>query len=271
MHEAIASVLLGVVQGITEFLPISSSGHLVLGHHLLGFGEGDLLFDVTVHLATLIAVLTVFGNDLKKVCSTSIAIEASVERQGARRMLMLIVIGSVPAALFGLTAKDFIESAFEKPLWVGIFLIANGCFLFFPLLVQGKGGHCDRSLSRSHRGWWWVLLIGLAQAVAIFPGVSRSGSTITTALLCGIDRDEAARFSFFLFIPAIGGATLLQCLDVMKRTMPIDWLPLFLGFGAALISGIIALRVLLSMLRRGIFHHFGYYCLGLGILVVVWY
>jgi undecaprenyl-diphosphatase len=204
------AALLGVVQGLTEFLPVSSSGHLVLTQALFGWGESDLLFEVTVHLATLLAVLVYYRKDIWMISRGALTGTPSVwQGMSTRSWVGLILVGSVPAALVGLGFKDLLVTTFADPYGTGLRLMATGALLFSTAPLLGK---------RLGIGWGQAGLVGLAQAVAILPGISRSGSTIATALHLNIDREQAARFSFLLSIPAVGGAFLLETKDVLGTT-----------------------------------------------------
>lgn len=270
-----------MVQGLTEFLPVSSSGHLVLGKKVLGVTtEMPVTFEVVVHLGTLLATLIVFwrpvweviefvfrgawqkptGNDSK---SADTGLIQRWWNDPAGRLCILVVVGTIPAGVAGVAFKDAIEAMFSSTLLVGIALIVTGTALFLTRWTSA-GGRDMGNLSMG-RG----LLVGIAQAVAIVPGISRSGSTISTALFCGIERETAARFSFLLSMPAIAGAAVLKARDIGEAAVEAGTLPLILGFLSSLIVGLLALKVLLAFVRLGRLHWFSWYCWLIGVLAIV--
>ena len=261
MISSLQAAILGLVQGLTEFLPVSSSGHLVLAQHLMGFREAELLFDVSVHVGTLFAVLVVFWADLYAMLRGLWAKDEEA-RQG-KRLLLLVIVGSIPTAFIGLAFKDTFEALFCSTTAVGIALLFTGLLLFATQLVKPTA----RGLEQT--GWGRALIIGVAQGMAITPGVSRSGATIATGLLLGINRELAARFSFVLSIPAILGALALQIKD-LEAPAQTPWAPLVIGAVVAAVSGYIALKLLLKLVRGGRLHWFAYYCWALGITALVW-
>lgn len=256
------AAVLGVVQGLTEFLPISSSGHLVLGQRLLGFSEPALMFDVALHVGTLAAVIVVFWEDLFSILRGLFVYRDQEGRRG-RRLLWLVVVGSIPTALMGLLLKDIFESMFASLLTVGLALLLTGWLLMATALVTRR----DRDLERVGVGR--ALLVGLAQGMAITPGISRSGATISTALLLGLDRRLAAHYSFVLSIPAILGALALQVHDLGPPTQA-QLTPMLVGGLTSAISGYAALRVLLRIVQAGRFHWFAPYCFALGLAALAW-
>lgn len=256
------AALLGVVQGLTEFLPISSSGHLVLGQRLLGLTEPALMFDVAVHVGTLAAVVLVFSGDLWQIVRGLVFSDAQA-RQG-RRLLWLVVVGSIPTAIIGLLFKDQFESMFSSVAAVGAALLITGCLLMASRLAPPTG----RAINRVGAGR--ALAIGVIQGLAITPGISRSGSTISLALLLGVERSLAARLSFVLSIPAILGALLLQALHLRDAALqPLT--PMLVGGAAAAISGWVALKLLLRLVQGGKLYWFAYYCWPLGLAALAWH
>lgn len=260
VDEIIKSVVLGVVQGITEFLPISSDGHLAIMHHLLGYKQGDLFFDVMLHLATLIVVLNLFGRDFFKLLFQLKSPQLE-EKQQAWYIIKLVLIASVPAAIFGLLAKHEIENLSNNAAVVSVLLIINGMMLLLPKFIRITADWPLLKFTGVR-----AMMVGVAQAVAILPGISRSGSTITSASLLKLQPEAAARFSFYLFIPAVSGAVLLELLDLFKGSVQVDWTPLFAGFLAAMLVGFFSLKMLLKILVGGKFYRFGYYCVAIGVL-----
>ena len=246
------ATILGIIQGFTEFLPISSSGHLVLGQAILGIDQPGNEFEILVHLGTLASVLVIFFDDIKSLI-------LSLALKKTQIFIMYILIGTLPAVGIGLGFKDLIDSLFENVTAVGGALIFTGVVLF--------GSSFANRLDKEH-SLLTCILIGCAQAMAIIPGVSRSGMTISAALFLGLSAKEAARFSFLLAIPAIGGAGLLTALDVSGGfQMPI---PVALaGLTSSFAVGVVALKWLLGWLEQGKFHYFGIYCFAVGLITLV--
>ncbi len=253
------ATILGIVQGLTEFLPVSSSAHLVLVPWVLGWRDPGLTFDVTVHLGTLLALLLYFGRDL-----AHLARRLLVGAPDGRRLLSALIVGTLPGAAAGYFAKGFFETLFARPDWVGVFLLGTAVLL----AVAERAGRRSRSLATL--GAPEALCIGVAQAVAIAPGISRSGSTIAVGLLLGFTREAAARFSFLLAIPIILGAGAYQFLGLRHAgVVSIAWGPLLVGFFAAFAAGYAAIGGLLRYLRTRSLYPFAFYCLLVGALVVV--
>ena len=251
----IEAVGLGFVQALTEFLPVSSSGHLVLAQELFNIQSGgDAAFEVAAHLGTLLSVMILFRDELKELVKTALRPrEASSE---SRSDLMFIIIGSIPAGLIGVSFKDAIEGAFGDLFGVGVALVCTGAFLLSTLSARGE---------RARVSPWDALWIGLAQAVAILPGVSRSGATISLALHLGVSRERAARLSFLMSIPVVAGAGLLKALDLISQpTDPSLYLTLGVGALSAALFGLGALSLMLRWVTRPSFGYFGLYCLVVG-------
>ncbi|UCG37791.1 MAG: undecaprenyl-diphosphate phosphatase [bacterium] len=248
------SILLGILQGLTEFLPVSSSGHLVLVQSLLtGFNGPAAAFDVLLHGGTLVAVLVYFRKELAVM-----AREALRPRQGGLRMPLLILAGSLPAGIVGVFFSDLIEPLFSSPGTAAAGLVATGL-----ILVSGRrlGMAARRPLSGLTLPG--ALLIGLFQAFAIVPGVSRSGVTITAGILAGLSGTDAARFSFILSLPAVAGALLLESGALAGSGMESAYLA---GAFAAALTGWAAIAMLMKILGRGNLLPFGVYCLAVGSL-----
>jgi len=248
------SLLLGILQGLTEFLPVSSSGHLVLLQLWLAdafaFGANAVAFDLALHVATLIPVLWFYRSDV-----TTLA--RSPHRHG--RYIGLLFLATIPTALIGLLLKDTFEALFHTPRAVAVAL-----FVTATLLASTRWTDRTRAETRALTPATAVV-IGLAQGLAITPGISRSGSTIAAALLLGVGRAEAARFSFLLSVPAILGASILVAKDGVA--FPADlWVPLVLGFVAAGSVGYAALRWLVHLVKRGALHRFAFYVAPLAVL-----
>jgi len=243
-------ILLAVIQGLTEFLPVSSSGHLALAGMIMKVPAGDITFEITVHLGTLMAVVAVYRQDLTKLI-------AGVFRRERDSLILagLLLAGSIPAGLAGFFLADSITRAFDDPVIVSVMLLITGCILFSTRFMCG-GNREKPSLTGT-------LLIGISQACALMPGISRSGFTISTGLLTGIKRENAARFSFLLSIPAIAGAAAVKFGDAGSGG--IDILLLAVGFVISAVTGYFALRILLRFLKAGKFASFAWYCWLLGL------
>ena len=265
--DIVQAIVLGVVQGATEFIPISSSAHLVLVPSLFGWQSPPLAFDTTLHLGTLLAVLIVFWRDVESLATAwwrSIA--GSKTDTAQARLAWWIILGTVPAALMGMLWEEQFKALFDSPLHVSALLLVTGLWL----MLTDRLGRRDRAAEDLH--WWESLLIGLSQACAIAPGISRSGATIGTGLLLGLERAVAARFSFLLSTPIVLGVGLLQIARLLGAPAPgNDLLTLALGFVAALSSGYLCIRFLLSYLKQRSLTVFAVYCLivGLGSYIVL--
>jgi undecaprenyl-diphosphatase len=247
--------MLAVLQGVAEFLPISSSGHLVIAGRFLGAGDqGSVLLETVLHLGTLAAVLAVYRRDVLSLVSGCIRADRE-----SLRLLGLLALASVPAALVGMLMGILVESVFDEVLLVSLLLAANGIILIIAGTRRtGSSGVSVRS----------GLAAGLAQAVAVLPGISRSGSTISALVSTGVSPAEAARFSFLMSIPAVAGAALLELPDapvLARGELPI----LAVGFAVSAVIGFASLKLLLGVLGNGRFWVFGIYCLAAGITAAV--
>jgi len=265
--DIIKIILLGLVQGFTEFLPISSSGHLVLAAEFLNFHEEGIAFEVFVHLGTLFSVLLVFRRDIFQMIVAPYRVwfkgERDQELMRSTHWTVYVLIGTIPAGVIGLIFKSQIEAVFSNVLLVILMLFITGTLMILSKYV--KESTADISYLKS-------FLIGCAQAFAILPGISRSGSTIVTGMALGVDRSEAARFSFILSIPAILGATVLKVRDLLESQMLADELwHLLLGATVAFGSGYLAIVWLLDVVRKGKLEWFGYYCYLIVLMTSIWY
>ena len=255
------SVLLGILQGLTEFLPVSSSGHLVLAQHFLGFSaNSDVLFEVFLHLGTLVSVLVFFRRRIAALLVSLAHWKSEPQAAGHRqnRMLLLYLgIATLVTGLVYLAAGDFLESLFARPLIVALMLLITGLIVFIPDLVPA--GH----VSAPRLGLPRSALIGLVQGIAIIPGISRSGSTISASLSVGLSRRDASEFSFLLSIPAILGAILFNLKDL--AALAGAQLPVYLaGFAAAFIVGYLVIAVLIKLILKARLRYFSYYCWAVG-------
>jgi undecaprenyl-diphosphatase len=267
----IEAVVLGVVQGLTEFLPVSSSGHLVLFQHLFGLVEPELLFDVCVHVGTLAAVLVVFYRDILNLLSTLVRLPGLARAEGGVgalfanhrefRLMVMIVLGCVPTAVLGVLFAKMAEQLFGTVWLVGAALMVTGTFLWFTKNQKTATRTIGQMKLKD------ALLIGLVQGLAIVPGISRSGATISAALYLGVDRELAGRYSFLLAIPAILGALVLGLdSEAFHTTVPAG--TILLGSLAAAVVGYLALVVLLKMVKKGQLHRFAPYCWLVGIMAI---
>ena len=244
------AVLLGIIQGLTEFLPISSSGHLVIGQKILGISVAGNVFEVVVHLGTLCSVLIVFMPDIMQLIK-------SLKSVSTQKYIFTIALGTLPAAIIGFLFKDIMLEAFENIKIVAITLVITGTILLTTRFIKTQLR--DVSISNG-------LLIGIAQAMAIIPGISRSGMTISIGMYLGIVPEKAAKFSFLLAIPAIVGAGLLTGMDSINSSEPtLSWSILIVGFVSSLLIGLVSLKWLLRLIQSGKFHWFGVYCILIGI------
>jgi undecaprenyl-diphosphatase len=228
---------------------------------LFGLKEPPIFFDVMLHLGTLLAVVVYFRADIWGIIKGIISIlKRKEENREMVRLFLWIILATIPTGLMGILFKDWFESFFSKPKIVGMMLIVTGLVLWLTRWVKKDGKPIGRI------GWLDTILIGIAQGLAIIPGISRSGATISTGLFCGLNRELSARFSFLLSIPAILGATLLE-MDKVKSVGTL-WTTL-MGSAIAFGMGILALNLLIKIIRMGKISNFSYYCWGLGILIIL--
>ena len=268
--NVIVAIFLGIVQGITEFLPVSSSGHLVIFKSLLNAQSDDsVLFETLVHFGTLCAVIAIYWPDVMKLVRFCIqparwrATSSSPDDKNTAKLLLLIILASVPTALLGFYFHDLFKSLFLNPVAAGIALLLTGIILLCTLLARPAINEY------SHISWFKGLLIGIMQGLSITPGISRSGSTIAVGMYLGIDRTTAANLSFLMAVPAIGGAMLYEGKELFKGQTDLGFTSAAGGFIASFISGYIALRFLLSIVRKGKLHYFSYYCFALGLFAIL--
>jgi undecaprenyl-diphosphatase len=263
--DIIQAILLGLLQGATEFIPVSSSGHLVLVPWLLKWGEPGLVFDTVVHWGTLVAVLLYFWRDWWRLLTAWLRGLLRWDwRDPDARLLWWLIVGSIPAAVLGFLLESFFESLFGQPAWVSFFLLVTAGLL----ALSERLGRRRRALT--DLGWLDALLIGLGQAVAIAPGISRSGATMAAGLFRDLERPAAARFSFLLATPVIFGAGLVQLLGLFGAPNAAAQAPaLVVGFLAAAISGYLCIWGLLHYLQRGRLYPFAIYCACAGVFCLV--
>jgi len=242
--DIIKTAILGIIQGLTEFLPISSSGHLVLGQYALGIDHPGILLEVVLHLGTLLAILMYYNNDLMMLIAGILKGE-----EQHLSMALNLVVATFPAFLAGFFFKDQLAALF-LPSTVPFALVFTGCILFFTRDYFNNKNEVLLSVA---------IFIGFAQILAMLPGVSRSGMTIATALFLGVQREQAARFSFFMAIPVLLGAGIFQMLEVDALNSAV--IPaLSVGFVASAVSGYLVIRLLMKLISNHLFWIFSYYC-----------
>ena len=261
------AIILGIIQGLTEFLPVSSTAHLILAPWIFGWDDPGLAFDVVVHIGTLTGIIAFFWKDFYRILQgmmSGIMVRKSYTGIDGR-LGWYIIIGTIPAGLAGLLFKDQIETVFRNPRIIAITLILFGLILLWSEYAGRKKRRMD------HLNIADAIVIGCAQAVALIPGVSRSGITITAGLFRNLERATAARFAFLLSTPIIMAGGLLSFLDVYKEGLPQDmfW-PFAAGFAASAISGFLAIKYLIMFLSKQKVNVFVYYRIVLGILILLY-
>ena len=252
MVSAWEAIVMGIVQGLTEFLPVSSSGHLVIIQTLLGFDSSEMIrFNIFVHVGTLLAVFVAFWGDIKALLLKPF-----------QRLTLLLIIGTIPAALMGLFLNDIFAMLFGSLIAVGLALIITGLLLLISDRFNGTKSIDDMSLGAA-------AMVGIFQGLAITPGLSRSGSTIFGSLLAGLKREEAARFAFLLSIPIILGAGAYEALDLITAD-GMDWQWTYLlGALAAAACGYLAIRIFLRLLTKRNLRYFSYYCWTIAAIILI--
>lgn len=268
------SIFLGIVQGLTEFLPISSSGHLVIIQQILDIEGANAAYDTILHMGTLVAVLFFFYNDIIELIKDFVKLIGEVfsfrfnkifNRENPYRILLLMVIfGTIPTVIIGFTLKDTFEKLFVTIDVVGYTLIITGVMLWFSNRIVPGSKKANNIKLRD------ALTIGVFQGMAITPGISRSGSTVFAGLICGFNMDLAARFSFILSIPAILGAVVLQSGELINVGASFNWMSVIVGFTASAISGYVAIKTFINVIKKHKLQYFYYYCWVVGIAVVIY-
>ena len=244
-------IILGIIQGITEFLPISSSGHLVIAQHLLGVKSPGNTLEVLFHFGTLMSVVYVFFEDIKQIF-------LKMNEKNNQIFIFHIIIATLPAIFAGLLLKDYFLRIFDNVHLVGFAFCSTG----FLLILSKRFKNNQKEITFSYS-----ILVGIAQAIAIIPGISRSGSTISLCMYLGIPPKEAARFSFLLSIPVILGASILGFLE-MESNKILNNLNLTVAITTSFVTGVFALKILLKILEAGRFYFFGFYCLFAGVIAI---
>jgi undecaprenyl-diphosphatase len=248
------AIILGIVQGLTEFLPVSSSGHLVLLQKLFGIEDGALVFDIALHLATLIPVIIVFRKDI-----------LGIIKKPFSKLTALLAAALVPTVIIALLFGDFIERAFQSGRFLGVAFILTGLVLWFADKAR------NRKKDEKTATFKDAAFIGTAQAIAILPALSRSGMTISAALATGMSRDFALKFSFLLSIPTILGAAAKGGYDMLKTNEPVslELLPTIIGVAAAALCGYFAIKFMKRILEKGSLRLFSYYVFALGAIILI--
>lgn len=269
--DIISAIILGAVQGLSEFLPISSSGHLALLPHILGVETG-LAFDTVLHLGTLLAIFSFFWKDIINLIKGFLlslidltegfdTFKKGLKEVPEKRFSWLIIIGSIPTALIGILLKDAIENIFRGTIFIGIFLIITGLILYY------SERHSSGNITESDMSFKQSIIIGICQGLAVLPGISRSGATIASGLCLGLEREYSARYSFLLSIPAVLGAGLIQIKDI--TTIDASLTVLLAGFVSSVIFGYLAIKLLMKMIKGWSLDIFAYYCWIVGALTLI--
>lgn len=265
--DIIHSLILGIAQGITEFLPVSSSGHLVLMQKFFNIKEPPIFFDTLVHFATLMAVIFYLRKEIlsiiKNINPVRNGASDGVKEKNTQKLLALIVLATIPAIVIGFLLKDSIEGIFNSVGLLAVTFLITALILFITKFFE-NGQKQMEELS-----WFSSLLVGVFQALAILPGVSRSASTISAGLFSGLKREEAFKFSFLLAIPVISGAMVLQLFNFNWSNLNGGLIPNFTGFFAAAISGFLSLKILEKITTKGKLHYFAIYCFLLGLAILI--
>ena len=267
------AILLGLVQGAAEFLPISSSGHLAILNNLFGMTTaegGHLFFDVLLHLGTLLALIVVYWQDIAAMLRETLGLmnlgpaagEKKARNPGAR-LFFMIVLSTLPLLLI-LPVKDLVEGLYNNSIFIGVALVLTGCVIYVAdRMTSGKKNVGGMTLLDA-------LIIGLCQCVAVIPGLSRSGTTITAGIATGLDRQFAVKFSFLLSIPAVLGANILTLAKALRGGVDLSSMPAYLiGMAVAMVTGIFSIELLQFISRRGKFGGFAYYCWVVGALSII--
>ena len=254
-------LILGLVQGLTEFLPVSSNGHLAIGKALFGVETADLSFEIAVHAATVLATIVVFRKEIWKLLQGLFQFKLNAET----RYILLILISMIPVFVVGMFFKDSVEALFGEGLVVvGCALLVTALLLFLSEALK------RRNAEGSPVTWKSALWMGLAQAIAVIPGLSRSGSTIATGLLCGVKKEEVAQFSFLMVLIPILGEAFLDLVGGDAATSTVGALPLILGFLAAFVSGLFACRVMIALVKKAKLKWFALYCVAAALFCLIY-
>lgn len=261
--DVLKTALLAVLQGLTEFLPVSSSGHLVILERLLSMKRSGLALEVALHLGTVLAVIVVYWSEIRGIVADSVGAlrsKTALENPSVR-FVFVIIVASIPTGIIGLLAKDVVDRMFSTVLPVGMGLIVTAVALRLTRFAS------DGEARTGEIGLLRAVVVGIAQGIAVMPGISRSGATLACGLLVGIERESAAKFSFLLSVPAVLGASVLELRHVGREGM--DWIAIGVGVVVAFAVGYLALRLLLRFVKGGRLYVFSYYCYPLGLLTIL--
>ena len=267
------ALILGLIQGLTEFLPVSSSGHLEIGHAILGTAtEENLIFTVVLHVATVLSTLLVLWHEVAQLFKGTFT---TTKWNAEKDYVAKILVSCIPVFIVGMFFKEEVESFFGNGLLlVGICLLITSTLLFLSeyLTKQRMRKQTDGAEVGHEVTYKDAFIIGIAQAIAVLPGLSRSGSTISTGLLCGVKKSAMAQFSFLMVLIPVLGEALLDTLDLLKGELVVElgWLPMIVGFLAAFASGAAACKWMIGIVRRQKLTYFAIYCLAAGALAIIW-
>lgn len=257
--DPLVAGLLGIIQGLTEFFPVSSSGHLALFTYWFGLPNEDLTFEILVHLATLAAIVTYFRRDWWDLAKSLVGKDGG---ELPRHIIVYLILSMIPAGLAGIYGKDLVVGMNHNPVAIGCCLLIMGTLLLFGLKAA------PAKFNLRDLNFPIAMAMAMAQALAIMPGISRSGITILCGIFLGLEKQGAARFSFLMAVPVIGGAGLLTAVDLFRNAQLVSqdqWTAYAVGFVCALLSGFFALAFLMRLLNGKRFFHFGWYCLAMGL------
>ncbi len=277
----IEAIILGIIQGLAEFLPISSSGHLAIAKFFFGFENSSISFDVFLHLGTLIAVFAVFYKDIFELIKEFFGICADIIFNfvtllsgkkkpfrkiigtAYRRFVVLVIVSTIPTAIIGVLIKDLVEESAATLIVPGICLLVTAVMLFVSDMLK------DGNKDEKNTSWWNALFIGVCQGIATMPGISRSGTTITAGLVCGLKRDFVVKYSFLMSIPAILGAVVLEIPDMKEDLASTPVMCYVAGVIASAIVGYLCIKAMLVIVKKKKFKYFAYYCAVVGLAAVI--
>ena len=266
--EWFEAIILGLVQGLTEFLPVSSSGHLVIGREILGVEEsGDLVFEVAVHAATVLSTIVVFRHQIWSLLKGLFKFRYNDETD----YILKICVSMIPVFIIGVFFKSFVEGLFASLFVVGVALLMTALLLFLSDRASNprRSSEVQRNNARNGISYWQALAVGIGQAFAVVPGLSRSGTTISGGLICGVRRDVMAQFSFLMVLVPILGEAFLQLVGGELTGSSIGALPVALGFVSAFLSGLFACKVMIAIVKKARLTWFALYCAVVSLLIFI--
>ena len=267
--EWFEAIILGLIQGLTEFLPVSSSGHLVIGKEILGIeASEDLVFEVTVHAATVLSTILVFRKQIWSLLKGLFKFKYNDETD----YILKICVSMIPVFIVGMFFKDYVESLFGSLYSVAGALVVTALLLFFSDMASRPGRTSAVVPQKEYRNgisWWQAFVVGIGQALAVAPGLSRSGTTISTGLICGVKRDVMAQFSFLMVLVPILGEAFLEGVGGEMASSSIGFLPLALGFISAFVSGFLACKAMIALVRKASLKWFALYCIIVAVTLFV--